>query len=82
MTNDIDYDRVVDEAVSAELPDIQAHRNSDGEVCDCGQTPPQPGRVHERELLRRAAAMIDPDTGNATHEERLDWLAKYREVIS
>jgi hypothetical protein len=96
------------------LPDIQPHLNSEGEPCDCGQTPPQPGlvhyrgggsrvlvdaaerlsavaekldqqlnsRVHERELLRRAAAMIDEDLKPPTYEERLDWLAKYREVTS
>jgi hypothetical protein len=46
------------------------------------------GRVHERELLRRAAALIDPDNmagheqAIGGYEERLDWLAKYREVIS
>jgi hypothetical protein len=40
-------------------------------------------RVHERELLQRAAAMIDPDTTESTsYEARMDWLAKYREVTS
>jgi len=37
---------------------------------------------HERELLRRAAAIIDPTMPTAPYETRLDWLAKYREVIS
>lgn len=37
--------------------------------------------THERELLRRAAAMIDDEVQpGPTYEERLDWLAKYREV--
>lgn len=39
-------------------------------------------RAHEHELLRRAAAIIDPTMPTAPHEARLDWLAKYREVIS
>jgi hypothetical protein len=43
-------------------------------------------RIHERELLARAADMIDPDSvsqlGGITHEQRLDWLAKWREVVS
>jgi hypothetical protein len=42
-------------------------------------------RIHFVELLDRAAAMIDPDSpaqlGGVTHEARLDWLAKWREVI-
>ena len=42
------------------------------------------GRVHERELLARAAEMIDPDSAPTgfTTEQRLDWLAKWREVIA
>lgn len=28
------------------LPDVQQHLNSDGEPCDCGETPPQPGLIH------------------------------------
>jgi hypothetical protein len=42
------------------------------------------GRLHERELLARAADMIDPDTGPTgfTTEQRLDWLAKWREVTA
>lgn len=43
------------------------------------------GRLHERELLARAANMIDPDhrgTLEDTTEERLDWLAKWREVTT
>jgi len=64
----------------------QQHLNSDGEPCDCGHAPDIVGRVvtHERELLRRAAAMIDPEHNPSIgrYEERLDWLAKYREVIS
>lgn len=40
-------------------------------------------RVHFVELLDRAAAMIDPDRpeGTASYEARLDWLAKWREVV-
>jgi hypothetical protein len=130
------------------------HLNSEGQPCDCGQTPPQPGqfedrqrevaaevpqglpdsgrgyalpesgqpkyhtsrdvigrlldvldqleriagkgaeglenlsliisqRIHFVELLDRAAAMIDPDRpeGTANYEARLDWLAKWREVV-
>lgn len=39
--------------------------------------------THERELLRRAAALIDPDlVETMTYEQRMDWLAKYREVTS
>ena len=42
------------------------------------------GRLHERELLARAADMIDPDTGPTgfTTEQRLDWLAQWREVTT
>lgn len=42
------------------------------------------GRVHERELLARAAAFIDPDIAPVgfTTEARLDWLAKWREVVA
>jgi hypothetical protein len=42
------------------------------------------GRIHEQELLARAADMIDPDTGPTgfTTEQRLDWLAKWREVTA
>jgi hypothetical protein len=42
-------------------------------------------RIHFVELLDRAAAMIDPDSpaqlGGVSHEMRLDWLAKWREVV-
>jgi hypothetical protein len=40
-------------------------------------------RIHFVELLDRAAAMIDPDRpeGTASYEARLDWLAKWREVV-
>jgi hypothetical protein len=40
--------------------------------------------VHRDELLARAADMIDPDTGPTgfTTEQRLDWLAKWREVTT
>jgi hypothetical protein len=42
-------------------------------------------RIHFVELLDRAAAMIDPDSpaqlGGVSHEQRLDWLAKWREVV-
>lgn len=40
-------------------------------------------RIHFVELLDRAAAMIDPDRpeGTANYEARLDWLAKWREVV-
>lgn len=41
-------------------------------------------RVHERELLARAAELIDPDSDTPvelrSYEQRLDWLAKWREV--
>jgi hypothetical protein len=41
------------------------------------------GRLHEWELLARAADMIDPDrTQPLIYEEQLDWLSKWREVIS
>jgi hypothetical protein len=41
------------------------------------------GRLHERELLARAADMIDPDSlSSYTTEARLDWLAKWREVTT
>jgi hypothetical protein len=44
------------------------------------------GRVHERELLARAAEMIDPDSNvpanYPTYEQRIDWLAKWREVVA
>lgn len=42
------------------------------------------GRVRERELLARAAEMVDPDPTvvNPTYEQRLDWLAKWREVVA
>lgn len=41
-------------------------------------------RIHERELLARAAELIDPDgVGfSGMYEARLDWLAKWREVVS
>lgn len=57
---------------------------ADGRREDCPRCTP-PGAeawVHERELLHRAAAIIDPTMPTAPHEARLDWLAKYREVIS
>jgi hypothetical protein len=40
-------------------------------------------RIHFVGLLERAAAMIDPDRpeGTASYEARLDWLAKWREVV-
>lgn len=40
-------------------------------------------RVHIVELLDRAAVIIDPDSGQggASYEQRLDWLAKWREVV-
>lgn len=40
--------------------------------------------THERELLRRAAEMLDWDGGGAlpTYEQRLDWLAQYRELTA
>lgn len=40
-------------------------------------------RIHFVELLDRAAAMIDPDRpeGTSSYEARLDWLAKWREVV-
>lgn len=40
-------------------------------------------RIHFVELLDRAATLIDPDaeTYGGTHEQRLDWLAKYRETV-
>lgn len=39
-------------------------------------------RVHERLLLERAATLLDEDASGPTYEQRLDWLAKYREVIA
>lgn len=38
-------------------------------------------RIHFVELLDRAAALIDPDAAPPTHEQRLDWLAKWRETV-
>lgn len=38
-------------------------------------------RIHFVELLDRAAALIDPDAVPPTHEQRLDWLAKWRETV-
>jgi hypothetical protein len=42
-------------------------------------------RIHFVELLDRAAAMLDPDSnvpaGYPTYEQRLDWLAKWRETV-
>jgi hypothetical protein len=42
-------------------------------------------RIHFVELLDRAAQMVDPDSnvpaGYPTYEQRLDWLAKWRETV-
>lgn len=34
------------------------HLNADGEVCDCGETPPQPGLVHYRRSVGIQAAPV------------------------
>jgi hypothetical protein len=41
-----------------ELPDVQQHLNSDGEPCDCGEMPPQPGLIHYRRSVGVKAAPV------------------------
>lgn len=61
--------------------DKVAEKGADG-LKDLGLLVSQ--RIHFVELLDRAAALIDPDAAGSalvTYEQRLDWLAKWREVV-